>query len=113
MATLYNTLERAASVNAFAVVNLELVWDTDAQSVPLNSSEESSALGDWSATTDSDGKWIFETVDPNTDITPTGSNVYKVTETVNGEEGVVSYVEITGNGSYWLGDVIVSTPAWV
>jgi len=112
MATLYNTIERASSIDAIALVTLKLVWDTDDQSVPLNTVEQTSPLGSWSTTTDEAGKWVFANVDPNSDITPV-DNRYKVTETVNGEEAVVSYVNIPSNGVYWMGDVLVATPDWV
>lgn len=111
MATLYNTIERASSIFAVAKVTLELVWDKDDQSVPLNTVEENSPLGEWSTTTDENGKWTFTNIDPNTDITP-ADNLYKVIEDVNGEEPLTSYVNITGNGTYWLGDVLVAKPVW-
>ena len=112
MATLYNTIERAGSIDAVAKVTLELLWDVNDQSVPLNTVEENSPLGSWSTVTDETGRWVFSGVDPNSNITP-ADNVYMVTEEVNGEEAVVSYVNITGDGTYWMGDVLVTKPVWV
>lgn len=111
MASLYNTIQRAGSRDQAGIVTLDLLWDTDDAAAATIASEESTINGPVKVATDSDGYWIIDGIDLNTDISPS-DNVYTVTEEAD-DEIITYYVSITTEASHWLGDVTVSQPAWV
>lgn len=111
MATLYNTIEKVASEGQNGVVYIDLLWDSNDQAAPLNASEQRSINGPIKISTSYEGYWEVTDIDLNSDITPV-DNVYLVREYTD-DEYIDYYVQITTPGSHWLGDVIVSKPAWV
>lgn len=111
MAKLYNTIERVASMEQIGVVVIDLLWDGDDAAGPTNASEKRSINGPIKISTDQDGYWEVDDIDPNTEITPT-DNIYVVSEYADNER-IDHYVNITTNGTYWLGDVIVTKPIWI
>ena len=111
MAKIYNTIERVASMEQIGVVVIDLLWDGDDASGPTNASEERSINGHIRISTDTNGYWEVDNIDPNTEITPT-DNIYLVSE-YSSNERIDYYVNIPTNATFWLGDVIVNKPAWI
>ena len=111
MATIYNTTERAASREQPGVVYIDLLWDESVQSAPLNASEQRSVNGSVRVSTNNDGYWEIDNIDPNSEITPS-NNIYLIREHTDGEY-IDFYANIPTNDTFWLGDVVVPMPLWV
>ncbi len=115
MATLHNTVERAASAGVTATVEIELLWDESVQPAAINTVEERTINGVTRTATDLAGYWEFDNVDLNANISPT-ENVYKVTESIDDSvttDDIVYYVTVVSSGDNWIGDVMVTKPSWI
>lgn len=111
MAKIYNTVSRVAGREQIASIQIDLLWEESVQSAPLHNGDKVSINGPVHLGTDVDGYWELDGLDPNPDITPV-NNIYCVQETTDTSTQTF-WIEIPANGNYWLGDLIVSKPAWV
>jgi len=115
MATLHNTIERAASAGTTATVSIELLWDSTVQAAAFNTVEERTINGATNTATDLTGYWEFDDVDLNANVSPT-ENVYMVTESIDDTvttDDIVYYVTVVSSGDNWIGDVTVTKPIWI
>lgn len=117
MATIFNTIEKPAGGAAQDDfdVTVTLSWDPEEGAIARDAEEQVTLKGVYKTQTDDEGYWSVSVV-PNFDILPEGS-VYKITETERGSTDVVNlyYISIDAPSSpmvYWVGDILVSTPAW-
>lgn len=113
MATIYNTIEKAAGVPKSGVtVKVELVWDTSVS--PVAYAEETMINGAYGTTTDQDGYWSVTTIVENDNITPADS-LYRITEESVNADDVVYYISVASAATpvYWVGDLIEDTPTWL
>ncbi len=112
MATIYNTIEKTAGVPRAGVsVNIQLTWDTDVSPVAFDE-DQTMINGSYNVATNNDGMWEVAEIVENENITPAGS-LYKVVEDY-GSTSTTYYISIPvgASPSYWVGDLLASTPDW-
>lgn len=113
MATISNTIKKAnGAPQANVLVSVTLSWDTDESPVARDADNDFVIQGKYETVTDLDGYWEVE-VTSNEVIEPADS-VYKITETLKSGERTTYFVSVPDGATpnYWVGDIMVSAPAW-
>lgn len=115
MATIFNTVERAAMLDQPRfVVRIELVWDRALADVASHVDTSVLIHGPASVIADNDGHWSIDDIYPNVDIVPGGS-LYQITEVFSDKSSQVYYVDVPDAATpvFWVGDLLTSKPEYL
>lgn len=109
MASIYNTVVYPGGIPNKGSVEIWLIWEESVADVAKDSEEENTLVGSVHIGSEGDGSWQIDNLDLNTEITP--ANVYMITETLD-DVSVTYFVNLTAEGTFWVGDVLTPRPAW-
>ena len=113
MALIYNTIDKVNCDPQQLSILVEILWDKDTQLAPVHTDEEKMCDGPVRLSANSSGYWEIE-VQPNDLIFP--DSVYRITH-YRDDTGVPQlqyYISVPDGASpsYWVGDLLVTEPAW-